>query len=249
MLGELPPEPLSLYNSDRRGTHVGAERVRRRHLEGVEALAGRRRRPARTRRSVLQPAWAQAELVGPDGARAAVVADAAGRIGSAHRIRADPVTPSDGRACAVKNPSMLVYDIAGRGIHAVPRGHRPREPAREIGSTLNPQLRFFVFDAEPNMERLVPPAPEPPLPPGPALTRRRAGDRSRVLVRARPRAVGGRAPRRGSALPIPRVASRPSPQGLADLLWAVMMKPEFQLIYYVDRSPGDQESRSKAKSS
>ena len=29
-------------------------------------------------------------------------------------------------------------------------------PQSEIGSTLNPQIRFFVFDAEPNMDRLDP---------------------------------------------------------------------------------------------
>jgi hypothetical protein len=31
---------------------------------------------------------------------------------------------------------------------------------REIASDLNPHLRFFVFEQEPNMERLTPVAPE-----------------------------------------------------------------------------------------
>jgi hypothetical protein len=34
-----------------------------------------------------------------------------------------------------------------------------------------------------------------------------------------------------AALPDPARGDRPSAEGLADLLWAVMMKPEFQLIY------------------
>ena len=59
---------------------------------------------------------------------------------------------------------MLVYDIAGRGFTRF-RGVIGLENAQaEIGSTLNPQLRFFVFDAEPNMERLLPPLPGTPLP-------------------------------------------------------------------------------------
>ena len=35
----------------------------------------------------------------------------------------------------------------------------------------NPALRFFVFDAEPNMDRLLPPAPGAPLPPAPRARR------------------------------------------------------------------------------
>jgi len=34
-----------------------------------------------------------------------------------------------------------------------------------------------------------------------------------------------------SALRGPAGGSRPSAQGLADLLWAITMKPEFQLIF------------------
>ena len=34
-----------------------------------------------------------------------------------------------------------------------------------------------------------------------------------------------------NALQDPAHPNRPSAEGLADLLWAVMMKPEFQLIY------------------
>jgi hypothetical protein len=106
------------------------------------------------------------------------------------------------------------------------------ENAREqIGSTLNPQIRFFVFDAQPNMERLIPPAPEAPLPQSPPLT-----TSAQVIDRVFWYALG-RAPtieeRRAAeaALHHPAGGTRPSVQGLADLLWAVTMKPEFQFIY------------------
>ena len=44
----------------------------------------------------------------------------------------------------------------------------------EIGSTLNPALRFFVFDTEPNMDRLLPPSPDLPMPAAAPVTTVRA---------------------------------------------------------------------------
>jgi hypothetical protein len=104
-------------------------------------------------------------------------------------------------------------------------------PASDIGATLDPQLRFYVFGAEPNMERLVPPTPGVPLPPAPVVTRiDEAIDR--VFLHAL-----GRAPspveRRVAeeALRPADGSNRPLAEGLADLLWALVVKPEFQLIY------------------
>jgi hypothetical protein len=179
----------------------------------------------------LQPAWAQAELVGPDGTvplSSLTPIDASGIRTGSGPIQ---VSPSNGTGVRVKNPSVLIYDIAGRGFTRM-RGiigleNRPSD----IGSTLNPQLRFFVFDTEPNMERLVPPAPEPPVPAPGVLT-----DNAAAIDRVFWHALG-RAPSSGerraaeSALRDPARGTRPSPQGLADLLWAVTMKPEFQLVY------------------
>jgi hypothetical protein len=125
----------------------------------------------------------------------------------------------------------VAYDIAGKGF-TVLRGIIGLEnPVAEIGSTLDPQLRFFVFDAAPNMDRLIPPAPEPPLPPPPTVTSAaEAIDRVFHHALGRPPSA---AERRAAeeALRDPARGERPSADGLADLLWAVTMKPEFQLIY------------------
>ena len=88
-----------------------------------------------------------------------------------------------------------------------------------------------MFDAEPNMDRLLPPAPQPPLAAGPPLTTV-AEAIDRVFLHALGRAPSP-AERRlaASALADPADAAHVSAEGLADLLWAVMMKPEFQLIY------------------
>ena len=81
------------------------------------------------------------------------------------------------------------------------------------------------------MDRLTPVAPETPLPPGPTLkTAAQAVDRVfwYALDRA-PSPVERIAAEK--ALGDPARPNRLSAEGLADLLWSVMMKPEFQLIY------------------
>ena len=180
---------------------------------------------------VLQPAWAHAELVGPAGVTplsALVPSDSTGLRSGSGPI-AIGASPGDG--VRVKNPSVLVYDIAGKGFTRLRGIVGLENPKSEIGSTLNPAIRFFVFDAAPNMERLVPPAPGRPC-------RRRPSSRRRPR-----RSIGCSGTRWGARRQLPSVAprkrrsrdpsggTRPSAQGLADLLWAVMMKPEFQLIY------------------
>ena len=81
------------------------------------------------------------------------------------------------------------------------------------------------------MERLTPPLPGTPLPPNPPVTTI-AEAIDRVFWHALGRAPSA-AERRAAetALHNPAGGTRPSAQGLADLLWAVTMKPEFQLIY------------------
>jgi hypothetical protein len=130
----------------------------------------------------------------------------------------------------VKNPSVLVYDISGKGFTRMRGLIGIENKPSEIGSTLNPQVRFFVFDAAPNMDVLLPPASSTPLPPGPVLTTvSQAVDRVFTHALGRPATAEERRTAE-AALRDPR-GSRPSADGLADLLWAITMKPEFQLIY------------------
>jgi hypothetical protein len=131
----------------------------------------------------------------------------------------------------VKNPSVLVYDIAGRGFKTLRGLIGIENPPSEIGSTLNPQIRFFVFDRAPNMDRLLPPAAGAPLPPPPQFRS------AQEVIDGVFRHALGRLPsaeeRRAAeaALRDPSGSARPFSPGLADLLWAILMKPEFQLIY------------------
>ena len=131
---------------------------------------------------------------------------------------------------AVKNPSTLVYDIGDKGFTRFRGTVGLENPKAEIGSTLNPSVRFFVFDTSPDMERLIPPLPALPLPaPPPMRTPSETIGWIFNYALGRPPSQAERALAISSLLgpSSPRVSA----EGLADLLWAITMKPEFQFIY------------------
>ncbi len=81
------------------------------------------------------------------------------------------------------------------------------------------------------MDRLVPPLPGTPIEPAPPVkTVKEAADR--VFAYALGRAPSPSELRIAEAtIADPSHPGQISADGLADLLWAVLMKPEFQLIY------------------
>ena len=219
MLGQLPPEPVSLVARQANAGRppipfdVDISQAATLYLIVQDSLS--------TAPDKASPLWVRPELVGPGG-----VTPLSGlKPVTGSGLREGPATAGDLR---VKLNSVVVYDIAGKGFtrfRAAP-GH---EPVR-LSQGENVQARFFVFDRQPGMDRLVPPNPETPLPPGPAL--KTAGEAvDRVYWYALGRAPGT-AERRiaEGALRDPTQPGKPSADGLADLLWSVMMTPEFQLI-------------------
>jgi len=232
MLGVLPPDPTSLYNRAVAGRNaspspfdIDVSRASRLWLI-VEDTGS-------NVPEVIQPAWAQAELVGPAGATP--LASLAPIDPAGLRAGAGPIVvgASTEGGIRVNNPSVLIYDIRGRGFTRFRGVIGIENKPSDIGSTLNPSTRFYVFDVEPDMERLIPPA----------LSEHRESTGRRTLAtipetidRVFSHALGrppSPAERRiaEAALRSPTRGDRPSPEGLADLLWAVLMKPEFQLIY------------------
>jgi hypothetical protein len=226
MLGELPAEPVSLFDKSVAG-----------HADPAPGFSVDVSKAARLWLLVqdtgsyspekVEAAWTGAEFIGPNGITplsSLKPLDMAGlRTGAGDSL---DTIPGDG--VRVKTPSRLVYDIAGKGFTSF-RGQVGIEN-REITSDLNPHIRFFVFDQEPNMERLTPVAPETPVRPGPTLkTAAQAVDRIFWYALGRAPSLAERTAAE-NALRDP-AGRRPSAEGLADLLWAVMLKPEFQLIY------------------
>ena len=137
-----------------------------------------------------------------------------------------------------------MYDIAGKASRR--SAARPGMKSGKMKQGREVQARFFVFDRQPNMDRLVPPNPETPLPPDPTVNdARRAVDR--VYWYALGRAPSSGAPDGGSGAARSGTGrGKVSADGLADLLWAVMMTPEFQLIDRRNDRGGTNESRTKS---
>jgi hypothetical protein len=225
MIGELPPDRLSLFNKPVAGRNASASTF------DIDISSAARlwliaedygsNAPER-----VEPLWASAELVDRSGAAtplgALTPAEAAG-------VRIPPAaTSGDVR---VRPPSRLVYDVSGRGFARFRGSIALDNPRSDIGATLNPAVRFYVFDVEPDMSRLLPPAPAVPLPSGPLLaTTSDAVDRVFMHALGRPPTPVERR-LAIAAVTDPARGAKPSSSGLADLLWAVLMKPEFQLIY------------------
>ena len=228
MLGELPPEPASLFNRAVAGRAASSSAFDI-DVSSAKTLWLVVQENGSNVPEVVQPVWAQAELVGPSGV--IPLSSLTPRDPLPLRTAAGPIAlASNGDGVRVKNPSVLVYDLEGKDVARLRGTVGLENPKSDIGSTLNPQVRFFVFDSAPNMERLVPPAPGTPLPPGPRLTIA-AEAIDRVFWYALGRAPSAEERRVAEDALRRPLDTRPSPEGLADLLWAVTMKPEFQFIY------------------
>jgi hypothetical protein len=224
MIGELPPDPTSLFNAPVAGRYAQA-RLMDADITGASRLYLIVSDTGSNAPERMLPVWTNLQLIAADGTAVPVSSltpiDASG-------LRA---TPAAANSLRVKNNSRVVYDIAGRGFTSL-RGSLDVENDRaEIGSTLNPALRFFVFAAEPNMDRLLPPSPQLPMPAAaPISTTGAVVDRIFWSVLGRAPSAAER--RTAEAAIADQVQpGRVSPAAVADLLWAVLMKPEFQLIY------------------
>ena len=225
MTGELPPEPQSLYsrevvvNSSGNSTpppafDIDVSRSKKLYLIVQDAFS--------TASDKAAPVWVQPEFDGPNGKTplsALKPVDASGL-----RDQNDLTN-----ALRVKLASMLIYDIAGKGFTRFRSG--PGFENMQLAQGEKVQARFFVFDEQPDMDRLVPPNPETPLPAGPSL---KTVQQTEDWVF---RYALGRSPLPGekriadAVLSQPGRSEAPSAQGLSDLFWAIVMKPEFQLIY------------------
>jgi hypothetical protein len=240
MVGELPVPPTALFVTpiNARGVAVGQVMPRVAPAPFDVDVSGATRLwlvvqdANSTAVDKAEAVWAGGELVGANGVVTALtnltpLDVSAVRVASGAAVLDDATFPS---AVRVKTPSRLVYDISGRGFARL-RGVVGLENVSRLAQGETILGRFLIFGTEPDMDRLVPPAPGTPLPPAPRLTRA-----TEVVDRVYWYALG-RAPsteERALAVDALTDSSRPgrvSAEGLADLFWAVLMKPEFQLIF------------------
>ena len=178
------------------------------------------------------PIWLHAFFTAADGSRTPLTAL---RPAAMAGLREDgsPIVPLNTKetvtdALRVKFPSELVYDISGRGFtgfEGIPFFEdKPLIQGEGVSG------RFFVFDQKPSLDRLAPPTPETPVQPLPVL-KTSGGAVDRVYWYLLGRAPSAAERQMGvAALRDSAQSARPSAAGLADLLWSVMMSPEFQFI-------------------
>jgi hypothetical protein len=231
MLGVQGAEPLSVYNKSVAGRTARPVPFDI-DISGASRLWLLVRDQGSNTPTEVRPVWAHVEFVAADGTKTPVETLRPVDSGGV-RPGAGPMTLNGVQvpALRVTNPSTVTYDIAGRHFARLRGVLWIENPVADVGSTLDPQLRFFVFTAEPNMDRLRPPLPGAPLP-SPEVVSSPAQAVDRVFGYALGRAAGV-AERRAAerALIDPAQPGRVATEGLADLLWAVLMKPEFQFIY------------------
>jgi hypothetical protein len=224
MVGELAADPKSLFNAAVAGRYAQARLMDTDISQSQKLYLIVSDTGSNAPERVL-PVWMNLQLVAADGSTLPLSSLTPGD-GSGLRD-----APTDPTRLRVKNNSRLVYDIAGRGFTRLRGGLDVENDRAEIGSTLNPALRFFVFDTEPNMDRLLPPSPDLPMPAAaPVTTVRATVDRIFWLALGRAPTAAERQVTEAT-IADPARPGRPSPEAVADLLWAVLMKPEFQLLY------------------
>ncbi|MCX6622360.1 MAG: DUF1549 domain-containing protein, partial [Acidobacteria bacterium] len=176
------------------------------------------------------PVWAGITLVSPGGT--VRLDDLKPVLADGLRAGSTPVEFKTGPAAAsavrVRSGSRLVYDLTGRGFTRLQGSVGVEKQCLE--SDISAATRFFIYSREPDLERLIPVGSGAPSPPPPGnFTVDRLIDRVYWNALSRAPSVQERQFAR-QVLSDPGDPARPSVNGLADLLWAITMLPEFQLI-------------------
>jgi Protein of unknown function (DUF1549)/Protein of unknown function (DUF1553)/Planctomycete cytochrome C len=234
MLGQLAPAPENLYDSGRLSGNTDTSTLQRRmtakervvdiDLTGVGELHLLTINAGSSSPERVQPVWIDAVLVGAGGeTRLSTLQPKHGRatkvdVKSGGEIRRDAILTA--------LPAELVYDIAGKGytrFRAIV-GFDDQCLQNDIG----PAVRFFVFNVGPDLERLVRVQPAMPVTPplsAPFSTEHVISTVFEFMLDRQPSV-------REKTLAESMLGAGPvKAEGLADLLWAIAMQPEFQLIY------------------
>lgn len=211
LLGEIKPAPVNLFDSKTvRGGAIpidvdisGAKDLYL-LIEDVDSYDPER----------VVAGWGSAEFV---GAKGAVPLD--------KKTTPIQLAKSTVQAIPAKTPSLLHWNIAGKGYTRF-RAQAVIDERSRQQSDISPALRFFVFTEKPDADELIRIQGEPPSTvPHKTWTSDALADRLYThLLSRRPTD----AERDLAVQALGR--EKPSADGVEDLLWALMMSPEFQYI-------------------
>ena len=124
------------------------------------------------------------------------------------------------QALMMKVPSVAVLDTGGAERLTAEVG----VDVESLASDINPRIRFFAFTVPPEMDRLVPAEGETPVARPPALHESKALV-DRVFLHAL-----ARKPLAGERALAAAYLRDGKPEGLEDLLWSILLSPEFQYV-------------------
>jgi hypothetical protein len=218
LLGELPPTPANLFDSKvvRSGAvpvdiDISSAQELWLLIEDVDSYD-----PAR-----VIAGWANAEVTGPDGG-VKLETLAARQSANAQELKLARSTAS---ALTGKLPLTLVWDIREKGFTRFKAEAAVDERSRQ--SDINPAVRFFVFTERPDPDHLI--RVQGDAPSEPPRKKWTADDLAERLYRH----LLARAPTTAERRTAQEMlgGSRVSAAGVEDLLWALLMSPEFQYIH------------------
>lgn len=218
LIGEAKPAPLNLFDSKMMRSGVSEVDV---DITGANELWLLIQDVDSYDRSRVIAGWANAELVGPQGAVKL------GSLRGKQDVTTKEMELKDAKAEAVTGglPLALSWDIAGKGFTRFRALAAVDERSRQ--SDIGPAIRFFVFDTTPDPDQLVRIRGNTPIPsPKPTSDPQELTDRLYAqLLSRRPTEE-----EKDAALSLLGQTTA-SVSGLEDLLWALMMSPEFQYIH------------------
>ena len=124
------------------------------------------------------------------------------------------------QALLMKVPSMKALDTKGAARLTAHVG----VDVESLASDINPRIRFFVFAGEPDHDRLIAAEGETPVARPPALK-----DKQALIDRVFLHALARKPSAQESAVAAEYLRAG-KPEGLEDLLWSVLLSPEFQYV-------------------
>jgi hypothetical protein len=211
MLGQLPPAPANLFDSGNiTANHVRADI----DISGVKELRLLVADVGSYSPERVLPVWAEARFIGPSGVK---------KLGEPGLVQMKDKSFSGG--LRAKTPSELIFNIAGNGYSRFQA--EVGVEAAGLASDINPHIRFFVFKDKPDMQELVKAGAGTPVAPpsGPFTV-------DSLTTRLYRHALNRDAtpPERLLARELLASSGKISAEGLSDLIWCIVMLPEFQLI-------------------
>jgi hypothetical protein len=218
LLGQLPAAPENLFDSGRLRQGVANFDV---DISGLKQLWLLEENAGSYDAARTVAGWIHMEFFGPQGVKDLQDLVSTGLTRQPLTANKEPI----GEALTMPPGSRLVIPIDGLGYVRI-RGQVALDD-RSTTDEIEGAVRFFIFGAEPDRERLVRVSGTPPVPAPPRLTSvDEAGRRLYLQFFARqPNFQEARIVREYFA------GGKLAPAALEDFLWSLLLHPEFQYLF------------------